>query len=161
VKKSWIISGIVFAAFFLGLILCGEERFDYTRVEPELAQLKRPFRSTRPAYFLDGGSIGLVIVDGCGKTLKIALPVEGEGLKREYPRLVVGVEHISELGKSPAPTIRDIELNEDTRKFLTIILRKEAQPGADRDAALMELGRRTPDSARIIGKALLRKVLAP
>lgn len=159
-KRRWVHLGI--AALIGGLAIvwsCRDERYEIANVEPEIAGLRRPFGRVTAGYFLDGGSIGMEIADAEGKKLRLALPVGGEGRKQEYSRLVIGVEHVAELSKTNAPSVRDIELNEDTRRFLTVVLRREARSDVDRDAALMALGGRVKDSAWILCKAFAERAI--
>jgi hypothetical protein len=159
-KRRWIYIWICSVIGGLAIVWsCREERYEIANVEPEIAGLQRPFSRVTAGYFLDGGSIGMEIIDANGKKLKLALPVGGEGTKQEYSRLVIGVEHIAELKKTNAPPVKEIELNEDTRRFLTVVLRREAQSDVDRDAALMALGGRMKDTAWILCKALAGRAI--
>jgi hypothetical protein len=99
----------LFVAFQPGL------SYDIQKVHPRLRALREPFQTVKSYYFMDGGSIGIKIVDGDGREERFAvLSLLGE--PNPYTRVLVGGIHRREQG---AVEVSDPE---DTRRMLIRIL---------------------------------------
>ncbi len=49
--------------------------YDKSKIDERLTSLEEPFKSVGTGYYMDGGSVAIVIVDKNDTVLKIALPV--------------------------------------------------------------------------------------
>ena len=66
--------GILLAAGCIFWLYQPLPQFDPARVEPKLLSLQKPYRSIYTAFYGDGGSIGIEIVDRDGKREQFAIP---------------------------------------------------------------------------------------
>jgi hypothetical protein len=114
--------------------------FDLSRVCPQLLSLQKPYQSIKTVYFLDGGSIGIEIVDRNNMREQFALPIHLDG----YKRVFVGGLHDRQEG---AIEIADPEA---TKHMLIGILRDCPMRNAQDDACLMHLRRRPIDIVRVL-----------
>ena len=101
-------------------------------MHPSLRSLARPYRSVRTGYYLDGGSIGITIVDAKGQVLELAVPVEsgpGYGVGG-YPGLYIGAT------TEGRPGAVEVEFSEDTRWMLLAIIEEYGSSGDDSQISL-------------------------
>jgi hypothetical protein len=94
--------------------------YDITRVKPRLRSLRQPYQSVKTGYKMDGGSIGIEIVDRDGKREQFALPAH-LGDTNRYTRVFVGSLH----DRKPGTT--EVMDAENTKRMLIQIL--AATPG--------------------------------
>jgi hypothetical protein len=111
--------------------------------------LREPFTTVRAAYFLDGGSVGIEIVDRDGKRELFALP-GGLEERRRYSRLFVGAVHDRREGAL------EIDAPEHTKLMLIDILATYPRLSPEHDLCLASLSRRPVDFVRY----LVRRQLA-
>jgi len=74
-RKTLLISLVFFAILAVAVLSWPTAGYDLNRVHPSLRQLATPYQTVGTSYFLDGGSIGVAIVDRDGRRLLLALPV--------------------------------------------------------------------------------------
>ena len=111
-RKLFIVGGgLVLLVIVVGL--WQTSAYDINRVHPKLRELSAPIRSVQTAYFLDGGSIGLRIVDSSGRLLELALPVSED---HTYYRLFIGALHMHRTNAV------EVEFTEDTRRMLVALI---------------------------------------
>jgi hypothetical protein len=119
--------------------------YDINRVSPQLRSLQKPYQSVKTAYFLDGGSIGIEIVDRDGHREQFALPCGWDNTNYPaYSRVFVGALWNHRKG---AIEITDPE---PTKLMLVEILRDYPNRNARDDAGLMLLRRKPVDFARVL-----------
>jgi len=134
-RLVWLILALIGLAVCLIIRTPG---YDLQQVHPELRTLQEPCVRARASYFFDGGSIGLEIVDGSGRNLKLALPTNGmDEANRSYPRLFLGAVH------STKPGAVEVPCTEDSRRFIAHLIDRYAERNFDRDHCLYYL-RGTP-----------------
>jgi hypothetical protein len=150
VRKKLVIGSASISAMALLVWLLSSPRIDPQRVLPGLRDLAKPYRSVRTEYYLDGGSIGVEIMDQDGHRLALALPVSCDRSSRIYSRLLVGGMHASDTNAAEMP------FTVETRKVLIgIIDQSRASPDdPSRDLALLYLRRSPRDYARICARAV-------
>src|SRR6185503_13602782 len=96
-RKKIIIAVSLLAVFVATVLLWPTAGYDIDRVHPSLRELATPYRSVGTGYYLDGGSLGIAIVDRDGRKLELALPVSAAH-GRSYPQLFIGATHTSKTG---------------------------------------------------------------
>src|SRR5436190_17845697 len=74
------------------LVLRPLPKYDVSRVEPRLRALQKPYRSVTTGYAMDGGSIGIEIVDRNGIREQFAIPAH-LGDTNPYSKVFVGAMH--------------------------------------------------------------------
>ena len=146
-KLIIIVCGLVLA--LVAVLLWPRADYDIARVHPSLRELTTPYQFVSTGYDLDGGSIGITIVDRDSRRLELALPVSAEHGK-SYPRLFAGAKHISKTGAV------EIAFSDDTRQMLISVLEQHGQPTDSSDIALVELRGWPRDYARIGSRAAAR-----
>ena len=114
--------------------------YDLTRVEPRLRSLQTPYRSVTTGYYMDGGSIGIEIVDGTGQREQFAIPAH-LGDTNRYGRVFVGAMH----DRKPGAT--EVADSENTKRMLIQILAATSGRSPHDDYCLMALRRRPSDYA--------------
>lgn len=99
--------------------------------------------SVKTAHYMDGGSVGIEIVDRNGRAEQFAIPAH-LGDTNRYAQVFVGAMYDSRPG-----AVEIIE-PEDTKRMLVRILQEYPKRTAWDDLALMVLGRRPVDIARCL-----------
>jgi hypothetical protein len=101
-------------------------RVDPARVDPRLSSLREPYLRVRAERYLDGGSVGIEILDANGQTGQFFLPAP-MSIDREEPhrRVFAGAMHYLRPGAVEIPDA------EHTRRKLVHILND--YPGRTRD----------------------------
>jgi hypothetical protein len=115
-------------------------RYDVDRVNPRLRSLQKPYQNVKTGYYLDGGSIGIEIVDRAGTREQFCLPAH-LGDTNPYTRVFVGAMYDR---KSGAVEILEPE---HTKRMLIQILASAQKRTAEDDLCLMMLRRRPSDFA--------------
>ena len=132
----------VAAIFFIGVcwVFRPYESTEDSEVIPELRNLGRDLE-VEVAYFLDGGSVGVIIRDEFGHEVKLCLPAPGRMNDEEYQRLFIGANHFDEEGAVEIPS------PEQSIVRLLQIMRQSPQRNKDRDIAVAEVSGRWRDYA--------------
>ena len=141
-RKTLIVSIVCFAILAVAALLWPTASYDLNRVHPSLRQLATPYQSVGTGYYLDGGSIAVVIVDRDGRKLLLALPVSYEG-GRKYRKLFIGATHTSKTGAV------EVAFSEDTRRMLISVMEDHRLSPGDNDLALVSLRGAPRDHARL------------
>jgi hypothetical protein len=105
---------------------------DLKLVEPRLAALREPFRFVQTIHCLDGGTIGIDIVDAKGNREQFAIVCE-LGSDDCYERVFVGAYHHSQPGAAP------VAHPAETKQQLIRILARYSGNDPYTDAALAKL----------------------
>lgn len=129
-KKKIIIAFLVFIGAAAITLLWPFTSYDIDRVLPDLRDLKMPYQTVGTGYYLDGGSIGITIVDRDSRKLELALPVS---TNRSYPRLFIGARNASE------SEAIEVTFSDDTRQMLISIIEKHHTSDDNSDIALVAL----------------------
>jgi hypothetical protein len=145
-RKTLIISLVFFAILAVACLLWPTASYDLNRVHPSLRQLATPYQSVGTSDCLDGGSIGVVIVDRDGRRLLLALPVSYQD-GRKYPQLFIGATHTSKTGAV------EVAFSEDTRRMLISVIEDHRSSAGDSDIALLSLRGAPRDHARLWSRA--------
>ncbi len=126
--------------------------YDLARVHPSIRNLQQPYQSVTAGYYLDGGSVGMKIIDANGQKLELAIPIyDGPGDPRTYHRLYLGAQY------STRTNAVEVPFTEDTKRYLADVIGRYAA-GPDRDCALIALRGLPRDYVDVYGRALLNKV---
>lgn len=142
-KKVVIICCLVAVVAVVFWFLRPAPRYDIQRVDSRLRALQQPYRSVKTGYYMDGGSIGIEIVDRDDRTEQFAIPSH-LGDANRYTQVFVGAMH------DRTPGAVEIAEPEHTRRMLICILQDYPNRTAWDDFALMALRRRPVDSARCL-----------
>jgi hypothetical protein len=132
-----VVVGVLFLAFQNG------PTYDPARVHPRLRDLREPYQSIRACFFLDGGSIGIKIVDRDGHREDFAIRAH-LGDKDSYTRVFVGALH------DQSPDAVEISDPEHTRRMLTRIIADRPDRSAYDDADVLLLRRYPKDYIRVL-----------
>jgi len=141
-RKTLIISLVFFATVAVTSLMWPTASYDLNRVHPSLRQLATPYQTVGTSYFLDGGSIGVVIVDRDGRRLLLALPVSYQD-GRKYPQLFIGATHTSKTGAV------EVAFSQDTRRMLISVIERHRSSADLSDSALVSLRGAPRDHARL------------
>lgn len=150
-KKIGITAAVAAAAAIVGAILFfwPPHRYNFSRVHPSIRNLKRPYQRVDPIYYLDGGSVGVEIVDRDGETLLLAFPVDWNPRDGEtYHRLFVGATYCD------FPGAVEVEFTEDTREYVAELI-AQCPPGEERDHALLALRGSCCDYVGFIARTIM------
>src|SRR5690242_13890513 len=82
-------------------------KWDIQKVHPAIRELAEPYQAVGTAFYLDGGSISIWILDKNGHRLELALPVSSSKGKRVYSHLFIGAKHRS------LPDAMEVEFSQD------------------------------------------------
>jgi hypothetical protein len=117
--------------------------YDVSQVCPQLSSLQKPYRNVKTALFLDGGSIGMEIIDRNGQREQFALPCSNDNTNYPgYSRVFVGALWNHRKGAI------EITNPEPTKLMLVKILQDYPNRNAHDDASLFFLRRKPIDYAR-------------
>ena len=146
-RGFWI---IVLCAFVIGAgwLLRPSDSFDSTRVDPEISSLQAPYKSVRTAYYLDGGSIEIEIIDATGRMIQIAIPVISKSGKK-HEEIYVGTMHRE---KNNARKVSDPE---QTKHMLIQAMKDHSNGDPDIDFIIAELRNRASDYAKVVWHKVL------
>jgi|GEM_PF-1547291 hypothetical protein len=119
--------------------------YDANRVCSQLRSLQTPYQKVKTVGFLDGGSVGIEIIDRNGQHEQFALPCGWDNTNyHAYSRVFVGA-----LWNHRAGAIEITNL-EPTKLMLVEILRDYPNRNAMDDASLLFLRRKPVDYARVL-----------
>jgi hypothetical protein len=140
--KRYVISGLalLLASSALHWFFRPSAAYDLDRVNVRLRSLQTPYQVVRTAYYLDGGSIGIEIVDRDGRREQFCLPSH-LGDTNRYSRVFVGAMHDRKAGAV------EVTEPEHTKRMLIQVLASMPKRTADDDICLMALRRRPSDFA--------------
>jgi hypothetical protein len=149
-RKKLIIAIACVGVAILGLLLWPSS-YDISRVNLSIRTLRQPYQRVSAEYFLDGGSVGMEIVDRDGQKIELAVPIyDGPGDECTYHRLYLGARYWKNTNAVEVP------FTEDTKRFLADVISHYAT-GPDRDCSLIALRGSPRDYVDVYGRALLRK----
>jgi len=135
--KFAIVSLVIVIGLMLWLFWPGPA-YDPERVHPRLRALQQPYQSVKAVYYMDGGSIGIEIVDRGSSREQFALP-HHLGDTNRYTKVFVGALYDRKHGAE------EISDPEHTKRMLIEILRKTPNRHAWADFCLMSLRHRPID----------------
>jgi hypothetical protein len=145
-RKKFATIVLLLALVAIVLFLRARPEYDIDRVDERLLALRQPYRSVVTAYYLDGGSIGIGIVDRDGCSEAFALPCDDDPRRsqflQQYSKVFVGAAHTSHR------EAREIVDPEPTKRMLICILRDYPKRTPWDDYCLMQLRRHPVDFAR-------------
>ena len=147
VKRLLPVIGAVTLVGFLLLMFWPSSSYDRNKVHPSLRDLEMPLQAVNVEYFMDGGSIGVTLIDCRGRSARFALPVSAAPGPK-YPQLLVGVVHSSKPGGVEVAS----EWSSDTRNCLIECVEHSPTPAPEDDLALIALRGSPIDYARLFGK---------
>jgi hypothetical protein len=142
-KKVIIVAILVTVAVAAFWFFQPAHRYDVGLVHPRLRALQQPYRSVKTAYYMDGGSIGIEIIDRDGHREQFAIPSH-LGDTNRYTRIFVGAM------RDHKPEAVEIFEPEHTKRMLVCILQDYPNRTAWDDFSLMALRRRPVDFARCL-----------
>jgi hypothetical protein len=132
-KKPVIIcSALLFVACVAFWIFRPSPRYDAALVEPRLLALKEPYRNVTTAYYADGGSIGIQIIDRDGRKEQFAIPAR-LGEKNHYTKVFIGAMY------DQKPGAIEVSDSEQTRLMLIHVLESMPDRSPDADVGLRML----------------------
>jgi hypothetical protein len=73
------------AVLSLVLALRRFSSYSISRVDPRIRGLQQPFQTVNTGFYLDGGSVGIEIIDRDGKKIQLATPIWGSESQAELP----------------------------------------------------------------------------
>lgn len=131
--------GLLVVACLAFWFLRPSPNYDITHVEPRLKALQQPYQSVKFGYYMDGGSIGIEIVDHNGRREQFAIPSH-LGDTNRYTKVFVGAMY------DHKPNAVEITEPEHTKRMLIHILASMPRTPWD-DYYLMALRHRPVDFA--------------
>jgi hypothetical protein len=142
--KVLLVVGLVVVAGVLFLAFQNGPTYDPARVNPRLRALQEPYKKVMTAYYLDGGSIAIEIVDRDGRDEVFFMPYSR---KREefYTRLWIGT-----IGSPHRPGAVVVAEPEHTIRMLTRILADYPKRSSWDDDNLMRLRGYPKDHIRVL-----------
>src|SRR5260221_9101537 len=101
--------------------------FSMSRVDPSVRKLQEPFQLVWTDFWLDGGSVGIRIVDRDSRTVEFTLPVFIDSPRPpRYDRLFVGDVHFS-------TNVVEVPHPEETKRMLADIVDRYVSSGPQHD----------------------------
>ena len=150
--KKLAIAIALLAVFSLALLLWPFSPYDLSRVHPSIRSLPQPYQSVTADSYLDGGSVGIEIIDRDGQKIQLAIPIHDDPSDtRTYHRLYLGARYAKNTNAI------EIAFTEDTKRYLANVIGRYAT-GPDRDCALIALRGSPRDYVNVYGRALLSRV---
>jgi hypothetical protein len=121
---------------------------DPTLVEPRLIALREPFRSVQSFYYMDGGTIGIRIIDANGHTEEFTSPSH-LGSDESHQRIFIGGIYDRHSWTA------EVDHPNETRAALVRILWRYRRPvdrrrDAQLDENIADLSKRTSDFLRFV-----------
>jgi hypothetical protein len=113
-------------------------------ISMSLSELREPYQSVETSYFLDGGSVGIRIVDAGGREARFCVRADlGDG-KQRYERLYHGALHYSDAAAT--------EVAKPTETIMRLLEIMRSADGVDheRDFAVASVSGRWRDFAVMI-----------
>jgi hypothetical protein len=132
-----VLGGGLFVVFQLG------PTYDSQKVHPRLRTLQQPYKTVKTYYFMDGGSIGIRIIDRDGHQEDFAI-LALLGQPNPYTRVLVGGLHYR------VPGAVELSEPEHTRRMLICILRDYPNRTPWDDANLASLRGYLKDDIKVL-----------
>ena len=126
---------------------------DLGEVPPELP-FHPPYAQVEVDYYLDGGSIGIQVVDNQGTTNLMALPARLVGNDKVYTNLVFGTVWV---GRTNTP---GIPLTKELKNYLVALIEQHGSPEMHKTIALSELRGAPRDYLRVFNYVVRTKVMS-
>lgn len=144
----------VLILIFLGLLWIYRPypSYDESRIAPELSSLREPFQHVEGIFFMDGGSVGVQIIDADGVDQRFAIPHWTLSSSGNPQQLYIGALHANREGA------REIEYTEETRIRLAEILRNAEGHDRFRDVTIGHLSVHWRDYATILIRRFVTRV---
>jgi len=146
--KKLVISVLLLAILVAAVLLWPTAGYDISKVHSSLRELVTPYQSVSTGYYLDGGSIGITIIDRDARRGEFAWPVSSER-GRSCPKLFIGATHSSKTGPV------EVAFSGDTRRMLISAIEHHRTSDDSSDIALASLRGAPRDYARICGHAVV------
>ena len=124
---------------------------DLGAVSKELSELSEPYQSVDTAYYLDGGSVGIRVVDADGLEAVFCMRADLSDGGRRYERLYYGALHYSEESPSEIPQSLDTVLR------LLEIMRSTDGVDRERDIAVASVSGRWSDFSKIFWRKFVSR----
>jgi hypothetical protein len=107
-RKKLMIALVSMTALLLALVVFPFGSYDLSQVHSDLRGLREPYQTVQAGYYLDGGSVGAVIIDADDREVRVAFPVgTSPSGQRTYDRVFIGVMHASESNAVEVPFTLD------------------------------------------------------
>jgi hypothetical protein len=130
--------------------------YSRSRVHPSVRNLQEPYRMVWTDFLLDGGSVGIKIVDRDNRAVELALPVFFDSPRPpRYDRLFVGSFHFNKTNSVEVP------YPEPTKRMLADIIDRYVQSGIQHDAAVIALRGAPKDYVRAYLRVTFQQWGAP
>ena len=142
-RKKVIIVVLVVTAVVAFWFFQPAPRYDIGLVHSRLRALQQPYQSVKTGYYMDGGSIGIEIIDRDGHREQFAIPSH-LGDTNRYMKVFVGAMD------DRKPEAIEVVESEHTKRMLVCILQDYPNRTAWDDFSLMALRRRPVDFARCL-----------
>jgi len=124
---------------------------DKGAISKHLTELEEPFRSVETTHYLDGGSVGVRIVDERGREANFCLRADIGGGTQKYERLYYGALHYSE-----EPSF-EISQSSDTILRLLEIMRDADGIERERDVSVASVSGRWRDFSRVLWRRFVSR----
>jgi hypothetical protein len=142
--RPWLAVSLILVVAIAALWLASARRRPTSAlVEPRLVALEQPFERVSACYYLDGGSVGVEIVDARGRCEQFAIPCH-MGSDERYERVFVGALYDDKPG---AVQVAD---SYATKQELAYLLAKYSNGDPYTDLALAMLSGRPDDYLRVL-----------
>lgn len=140
------------AMVIAALLLWFWPKYDLSQVHPRLRNLKRPYQYVDTAYFLDGGTVGVGIVDRDGQILRLCFPY-GCNSRDEtiYDRMLLDTCYPDN------PHAVEVPYTDDSKEYVAEIIARYCS-GDEAESALLVLRGSPRDYLIIDGKRAMRKL---
>jgi len=124
---------------------------DPDAVSKHLSELQEPFQSVDTAYFLDGGSVGIRVVDAQGERADFCLRAAmGDG-DRKYERLYFGALHYTD-----EPSAEILQPSETILRLLEVVRAADGED-RERDFAVASASGRWRDFSKIFWRKFVSR----
>ena len=120
------------ALVLVGWCLWTIPRYDLSAVEPRLIRLTTPYQRVECSYFMDGGSVGIEILDHNGQQEQFALPAH-MGEPNPYSKVFVGAMY----DRRPGATLVHDSLATKQMLIQVLIDSRNLNPDADFSLAVL------------------------
>ena len=88
-KRKWIFAGSL-VTVLIAVVMLWPQPYEWSRVHPSLQRLQQPYRTVEVSCYLDGGSLGVLLIDRVGERLELAIP----NFSGKCERLFTGALHL-------------------------------------------------------------------
>jgi hypothetical protein len=141
IKKA-LVALSIFSLLSCAWVFRPDHKPNMTEVIPELSGMKEPFKRIHSVYYLDGGTVGIQLIDQQDNEISFSLPAPLGGNDR-YKELFKGALHYNEEGS------QEISNPQETKARLAQILRSNPNFNQETDIALASMTGRLRDYLKI------------